>query len=697
MLVAMVSLAIASMMILPVMQYVNGTQNSSAVTYSYGNEYVQFRGGNAYLGFGNSIYPVSWSVYRVNAFSNVYQPFSSTSNSSPISLQSFTSHGTGRIENAYQNSAVMTESNANLSIAEIFTFMSNAIDASIAMENLNASNQTYISSFSISTGHHNHAFMGGFSPESVVSSNGMGNKVFQISKQDWSISTGNLTVNWENEASVFSVGAYYSSPEGSEISLPFGPLTLRPNETYSIDPIISSPPNGGTSGIPNSGAGGGGGSSGSSGGSSGSSGSTPQYPSLSNFQVTYASNNTPYGDVILGDTSLDFSVSYANAGATDSSPSVSVNSPDYVTGPAPSSSGNEFGIVFSAIIPGGIEPISPDFNPSGSGIQTFQWTAQPGYYTGFYVGMENGYGGTSASINRPAYVYTLFPYPVNNKYLFFPDAGNSGIVYNSNGIFTGIVSSALNSGINGIVSAQTPHSYHFSTGLWNQTRTLGVWSVSQNISFIDNSAGDTSALAMATIKPVAGYVQSNTGPANATSEEQTIWNSIAYGLDMAALVAPPGFDVALGAIGLTMSYVGPFIFSTHNTFQPNGYSNSYTFSETGTSQILVKNNYNIFNQYYKQYNLISGNDISLSYLFSLWENLTFTSASTNSSGLVMNDLMYSTQMTLMQVPNPNQGYIDEPAQLHLAIIDGHRYGYWTYPSPATFTTSVSLPIYILEN
>ena len=677
-----VSIGIALLLILPLGQYANGTQTSSIVIYRYGNEYVEFDGQNTYVGLGNLVYPVSWSVYMVGVPQHLSGLFSTYSGSSQISIQSFTSHTIRRIESAFQNSAVLTESNKNVRIAEIFTFRYSAVDASIAIENLRSTNQTYITSFSISMGHHTHAFIGGFSPRSVVSFRGMGNQIFPIQKQEWSLSTGKVTVNWESEDSIFNLGAYYSSPEESGIRLPFGPIALMPDETYSIDPVISSSSTAGTSIVQNPGSRG--------------YGSTPPYPSLSNFQVTYASSKTLYGNVIPGDTALNFSVDYTNAGAAAISAPAPVNYPDCVTGPAPTHLTKELGIVFSAMTPGGIEPISPVFKPSGSGIQTFQWTAQPGYYTGFYVGMENGYGSASASINRPVYVYTLFPYPVNNKYLFFPDAANYGIVYNSYGIFTGIVSSALSSGINGIVDPSTSHTYEFSAGLWNQSRTLGVWYVSQSISFVDNTANGTGILPTASISPVASSVQSKTGYTNFTSAEQTIWNSIAYGLDMVALSPPPGFDLDLSNMGAVLSPVGPFIMSTSVTYpSSSGYRNHHTFSESGYPSLTFHGKYLIFNKFYRQYNLVSGNGVSLSYLFSVSAGISFAVASTNPSNLVMDNFMYSTQMTLMQVPDPNQGYVDEPAQLHIAILDCRSYSYWTSSSPATYTTSVSLPMYIL--
>ena len=254
-LVLIITIGVAALMVLPIIQYADSHQQQSPVIYRYGNEYVQFSGQNAYVGFGNSMYPVSWAIYQINPVSPVYTPFSSGNGSSPLTVQTFSHYRTTRIENAYQNSAVMIRWNHNIRIAEIFSFINGGIDASVAIKNIENSSGTFMSAFSMTVNHSRNAQIGGFNPQAIHSSRGMGNQNFLIGSKDWSISTGNLSISWKNEQSIFSAGVLSISPSGNRIALPFGPLTLSANETFTIDPLIRPmifprPPSGGSDGQP---------------------------------------------------------------------------------------------------------------------------------------------------------------------------------------------------------------------------------------------------------------------------------------------------------------------------------------------------------------------------------------------------------------------------------------------------------------
>jgi hypothetical protein len=49
---------------------------------------------------------------------------------------------------------------------------------------------------------------------------------------------GHVNVNWQNEMSIFHAGTVTAGSDSSSVNLPFGPVTLMGNETYSIDPVI---------------------------------------------------------------------------------------------------------------------------------------------------------------------------------------------------------------------------------------------------------------------------------------------------------------------------------------------------------------------------------------------------------------------------------------------------------------------------
>ncbi|MGP6207902.1 hypothetical protein ACNF42_07755 [Cuniculiplasma sp. SKW3] len=56
------------------------------------------------------------------------------------------------------------------------------------------------------------------------------------------VQKGNLTVSWYGEQSIYHGGIISSTNDGNSISVPFGPISLQPNSSYSIDPTISPSP-----------------------------------------------------------------------------------------------------------------------------------------------------------------------------------------------------------------------------------------------------------------------------------------------------------------------------------------------------------------------------------------------------------------------------------------------------------------------
>ncbi|MHB8549172.1 MAG: hypothetical protein ACYDAZ_08425, partial [Thermoplasmataceae archaeon] len=261
-------------MVLPIIQYADSHQQQSPVIYRYGNEYVQFSGQNAYVGFGDSIYPVSWAMYQINPASPIYTPFNSGNGSSPLMVQTFSHYRTTRIENAYQNSAVMIRWNHNIRIAEVFSFVNGGIDASVAFKNMNSGARTFLIAFSARTSHSENAQVVGLEPRSVHSPSGMGNQKFMISSMDWGVSTSNISVSWRNQQSVFYARLLSVSNSGNMINLLSKPITVGAHNTYTIDPIIRP-----DMPIACPGCGGG----------TGGSGGTPSAPSVSDFTISQKS------------------------------------------------------------------------------------------------------------------------------------------------------------------------------------------------------------------------------------------------------------------------------------------------------------------------------------------------------------------------------------------------------------------------
>ena len=138
------------LMISPVsMLFHYGSQTAVAEVYSSGNEIVEIQGTGVSIGFGGNMYPVSWKVLQYVPAAISSTPQSTSSTSGPIVQQEFSNYKTNRIESSVQNSVALIMWNHYERIAEIYTFMPNGIDASLAMTNLIATNATMIPTFSI--------------------------------------------------------------------------------------------------------------------------------------------------------------------------------------------------------------------------------------------------------------------------------------------------------------------------------------------------------------------------------------------------------------------------------------------------------------------------------------------------------------------------------------------------------------------
>jgi len=238
--IILTSLALAAIMLVPGVSFAM-TPAAPHVTYNFGDQKVTFTGDHVTISLGDHSYHVSWRVYMVTG--------------THLKQMHLTNISYRRIDTKYQNSAILRENNSYISLAEIFTF-GNAMDASIAVKNLMKVNETFVPTFSISTSRHTHVQIGNnVSSENL---NLTANAYCPISSaiipsNDWYVYQSKVTISWKQEYSIFHEGIILSSPSGNKISLPFGPITLSANQTYSVDPeikpmVIAHPPGGGGGG-----------------------------------------------------------------------------------------------------------------------------------------------------------------------------------------------------------------------------------------------------------------------------------------------------------------------------------------------------------------------------------------------------------------------------------------------------------------
>ncbi len=608
MILVLITVAVAALMVIPVMQYANGNHARPATVYSYGNDFVSFSGQSSAIGLGPHVYPVSWSVFRVNPLQ--YYPAANGHSPNPMKSEKFTHYRYSRIENAVQNSAVMVRWNSHVRVAEIFSFLGNGIDASIAIENLNASGQ-FIGTFSMGMKHHDFATVSGFSPYGAHSSRGE-SASFIIPSHDYTVYAGNVSVSWQNEASIFYAGMLTETPGSGSIALPFGPFTVNTNETYSIDPIIMpsmivrnpSPgpvpvpppsPKAATfseTGLP----------SGTTwsvtlagqtqtstsnsitfdkipGSYSYTIGSEQYYwvsPSDGSVTVTEWSGSsvavtfTPYGSPQLSGLSIVNSsgMAYGSSVPGDSSLTFSVNYRN-ATGnaPGPGYLGWFFrsGVWFFADTPnGGVIPLK-FLTPTGNGTASFTWTAQPGYYTGFTASMTNEKSSTQVSLNNKAMIYTQFPViSGGEKFLFFPDTVSSGSFFNSSGDLMGIVSNNA-PGSNVVNFTDSNHHYLNMTAgvIFSNAQLLGVTNLVQSISWCGDSYGATPSKFPSYFQGsvMNVYPQGSQGQPNITELEKAVWYGLSAALGVAGAVLSDGLSATVG--GIALGFIGKLIFSTN--------------------------------------------------------------------------------------------------------------------------------------
>jgi hypothetical protein len=196
---------------------------SNQHVYKYGSDTLIFSGNNATLSLGSSEHPVSWNIYKIN--------------SNSVKLVKFTHFRFNKIDNLNQNSVILIKNNSKVKMTEIFTFYHNSIDASLAIKNLEPTNSTYEITFLLGSLLHKLLSVGGFLPRMVTNIGTVHN--IGIPANDWSLTMGKLKVNWESEASLFKYGLVSQNGIDSILSLPFGPISLLPNQTFSVDPLIS--------------------------------------------------------------------------------------------------------------------------------------------------------------------------------------------------------------------------------------------------------------------------------------------------------------------------------------------------------------------------------------------------------------------------------------------------------------------------
>ena len=463
------------------------------MTYDFGGQKVTFSGDHVTITMGDHSYHVSWTVYMISNSSLREMHLKNTSYS--------------RIDTPYQNSAILTANNSYIKIAEIFT-VGTAMDASIAGKNLMNGNETYEIMFEMkSPTHHSMFYMNGFDPASGSITHGSsfpGTGYAMIPSHDWSVTMGHVNVNWQNEMSIFHVGTVATDPDSSSVNLPFGPVTLMGNETYSVDPEIRPA----FVHICACTSGGGGGS----GGGSGGGGSPPGGTTITGI--------TP--NVITPGNSVEIT---AHA---DSTGSGGVTLYLDVYNESSESWTNNIGSVYVG---------------SSTGSATIKWTdGQDG--TSLYDWSEirvyghNSYGNGGYSYSN---IYSLTYRKGGNSYVYSDNGTKIGAIINSidlSGNFVSYNNGGHNDQTGAITSIFAPYG------------SYGVHSINQSISLVGGSSSSVNPDFNVPSSPFNSYFQ-NYENDNETSQAEVL-GSISVALAIAALI--PGLE-ELGGLAAVIGFI----------------------------------------------------------------------------------------------------------------------------------------------
>ncbi len=209
-------------------------------TYSYLGESVRFTGNMATLGFGKYTFPVSWGIYKVDAPMESAREMRYTPSDSGkfIKPLGFGHSSSKRIINPLENAAVLTQYNRTVRMSEIYSFGNGCINSYLTLKNTGNKPAIFEVIYSIVSNPDKEAVVDGFRYH-LYSMKSAGDSIQMIPSTSMYIQTGNMTLSWYGEQSIYHGGLLRKSNDGNLVSIPFGPISLLPNSSYSIDPTVS--------------------------------------------------------------------------------------------------------------------------------------------------------------------------------------------------------------------------------------------------------------------------------------------------------------------------------------------------------------------------------------------------------------------------------------------------------------------------
>ena len=210
------------------------------VSYSQFGETVSFVGSQPVISFGSTEYPTSWNILNIEQPSHLSaNPLHATGNNSNSSIyisgEQFSSYNTSRIKNNVQNSANLIQYGKGIQAASVFSFHNGSVSSSIALTNRLYTNRTLMVDFTMILPESGNFTERGIGSKNIKMNNGSG----IIAPLCDRISTGGLGVSWQGDRSLYHGGFIVQHRNYNILEISFGTVTLVPNETYTIDPVIT--------------------------------------------------------------------------------------------------------------------------------------------------------------------------------------------------------------------------------------------------------------------------------------------------------------------------------------------------------------------------------------------------------------------------------------------------------------------------
>ncbi len=553
--IAFLSIIACIIMMLPSISFAELAPAHNVPSYSYNGMTLSFENQKAEIVANGQSSMTSWTVDLVN--------------NSSLTQEKFSNYTINRIANAYQNSFAVLLKNHDVQVAEVYTLNLGSIDASIAVKNLLPQNSTYVITFVTTMNHHRYVTIGGITSNTLDLPYSSQSNIHTLDSQSWYLNDQYIGISWQSEIAMFHGGIFASTSSNNILSLPFGPITIVNNESYSIDPRISpdliKPPPGG-------GGGGGGG------------GSAPTPPSISSFEVSSYPNVFENG---TQDITFTYSISsfgsYSSAivgffVATDNSATT------YAT---------KIGTV--SVSNTGIEP-DYTFN--------FNWIGQ---WHAFVVAVWYPYDNSwdyEKSAGNSFIVYEKTSYPFDYPNNAYNGPGNNVIIDTSTGSQIAEIYGNIY-GAHDIRTGGSPTDFFIQSGIAPKNNSFQVNKVGMYVKYVGNNLGQTPSYMKTAANGYQGLDQYVAESSNQSYEDKSdyknVWPIIASVLwTVAFAAASAATDGTASILFATGGALDPFLFLPYTsqsspiippmnlTYEKNagsvtGYAGPWSWNTLGTT------------------------------------------------------------------------------------------------------------------